>query len=248
MTTYLDCWIAVAGSLFAQALTGEPELVETVLRPCDAALFGFSATIEGEVEGGLWVGVDAAVLELSVLGEGQEQKSAWGELLREISEAAAGELYSRVGIKCRVSKFEPMHSEGEATRTFQMRFADRVFTLLICDQVRAAAVQPAPQPNPTQIPEIPPVSAGPGIELLMDVELEATLRFGCRELPLGEILELGPGDVVQLDRHVSEPVDLLVGDKIVARGDVVLVNGNFALRVTEVAVPRKRLETIRCLF
>ena len=88
----------------------------------------------------------------------------------------------------------------------------------------------------------------PGQELLLDVELDASLRFGCREMPLGEILDLGPGDVVQLDRHISDPVDLIVGDKIVARGEVVLVNGNFGLRVTEVAAPRKRLESIRCLF
>ena len=88
----------------------------------------------------------------------------------------------------------------------------------------------------------------PGLELLLDVELEASLRFGCREMPLGEILDLGPGDVVQLDRHVADPVDLIVGDKIVARGEVVLVNGNFGLRVTEVAAPEKRLESIRCLF
>ena len=88
----------------------------------------------------------------------------------------------------------------------------------------------------------------PGLELLLDVELEASLRFGSREMPLGEILDLGPGDVVELDRHVADPVDLIVGDKIVARGEVVLVNGNFGLRVTEVAAPRKRLESIRCLF
>jgi flagellar motor switch protein FliN len=84
--------------------------------------------------------------------------------------------------------------------------------------------------------------------LLLDVELEASLRFGAREMPLGEILDLGPGDVVQLDRHIHDPVDLIVGDKIVARGEVVLVNGNFGLRVTEVAEPQRRLESIRCLF
>jgi flagellar motor switch protein FliN len=84
--------------------------------------------------------------------------------------------------------------------------------------------------------------------LLLDIELEATLRFGCRELPLSEILDLGAGDVVELDRHITDPVDLIVGDKIVARGEVVLVNGNFGLRVTEVEAPRKRLESIRCLF
>ena len=87
-----------------------------------------------------------------------------------------------------------------------------------------------------------------GMELLYDIELEATLQFGSRELPLREVLELGPGDVVELDRHVSEPVDLVVGDRIVARGEVVVSSGNFALRITEVVTPQLRLESIRCLF
>jgi flagellar motor switch protein FliN/FliY len=87
-----------------------------------------------------------------------------------------------------------------------------------------------------------------GIGLLCDIELDATLQFGFREMALHEVLELGPGDVVDLDRHVSDPVDLVVGDRIVARGEVVVVNGNFALRVTEVAEPQLRLESIRCLF
>lgn len=87
-----------------------------------------------------------------------------------------------------------------------------------------------------------------GIELFRDIELDATLQFGSREMLLREVLELGPGDVVELDRHVSEPVDLVVGDRIVARGEVVVMNGNFALRVTEVATPQLRLESIRCLF
>jgi len=86
------------------------------------------------------------------------------------------------------------------------------------------------------------------IGLLSDVELDATLRFGSREMALREVLELGPGVVVELDRHVTEPVDLVVGDRIVARGEVVVVNGNFALRITEVATPQLRLESIRCLF
>jgi flagellar motor switch protein FliN/FliY len=86
------------------------------------------------------------------------------------------------------------------------------------------------------------------LDLLLDIELEATLRFGALELPLREVLELGPGDVLPLDRHVRDPVELVVGDRIVAKGEVVLVGGNFALHVTEVAEPRRRLETIRCLF
>jgi flagellar motor switch protein FliN/FliY len=86
------------------------------------------------------------------------------------------------------------------------------------------------------------------IGLLVDIDLDATLQFGSREMTLEEVLELGPGSVVELDRHVSEPVDLVVGDRIVARGEVVVVSGNFALRITEVAMPQLRLESIRCLF
>jgi flagellar motor switch protein FliN/FliY len=85
-------------------------------------------------------------------------------------------------------------------------------------------------------------------DLLLDIELDATLRFGSQVLPLKSVLALGLGDVLELDRHVSEPVDLVVGDRIVARGEVVVVSGNFALLITEVAAPQMRLESIRCLF
>jgi flagellar motor switch protein FliN/FliY len=108
------------------------------------------------------------------------------------------------------------------------------------ETVRAAVAEVPPQKSEADLEA--------GMSLLFDIELEATLQFGSREMPLREILELGPGDVVELDRHVSEPVDLVVGDRIVARGEVVVASGNFALRITEVATPQLRLESIRCLF
>ncbi|MGD0798362.1 MAG: FliM/FliN family flagellar motor switch protein [Acidobacteriaceae bacterium] len=85
-------------------------------------------------------------------------------------------------------------------------------------------------------------------DLLLEIELDATLRFGSRELALKDVLALGPGDVLELNRHAAEPVELVVGDRIVARGEVVVVSGNFALLVTEVAEPQLRLESIRALF
>ena len=54
--------------------------------------------------------------------------------------------------------------------------------------------------------------------------------------------------MLELDRLVSDPVDLLVGDRIVARGEVVVVGGNFGLQVTEVLQPVPRLESVRCLL
>lgn len=73
------------------------------------------------------------------------------------------------------------------------------------------------------------------LDLLMDVELAVTLRFGSRRLLLREILELNPGAVIELDRQVHEPVDVLLDGRIVARGEVVVMEGNYGLRVTEVA-------------
>jgi flagellar motor switch protein FliN len=180
-----------------------------------------------------------------------DQKAGWGELLREVASAAAGELLARTGKNCRVEKFEKFDEiagESKASRAFQLNAGEHAFAILVCDELRVSELAGQPAAQPFADAPAPPPSLSPGIRLLMDVELEVSLRFGCKELPLGEILDLGPGDVVQLDRNVSDPVDLIVGDKIVACGEVVLVNGNFGLRVTEVASPKKRLESIRCLF
>jgi len=197
------------------------------------------------------------------MGDGADQKAGWNELLRETVNSAAGELLAKEGKKCQVKNFEEITGESQVSRAFQLRAGDKSWTILVRDEVRAVeAAKPvsAPAPQPPAAPPPPPsrtaASAGgselpamsSGLELLLDVELDASLRFGSREMPLGEILELGPGDVVELDRYVADPVDLIVGDKIVARGEVVLVNGNFGLRITEVAAPLKRLESIRCLF
>jgi len=187
--------------------------------------------------------LDGTVLDTPLMGEGMDQATGWAELLREVAESAGGELLAATGKKVRIEKFEPTPGESKVSRAFQLTAGDHAWTILVRDEVRA------PQTEAPASPSLPAHSAvGPGIELLRDVELDASLRFGCREMPLSEILDLGPGDVVQLDRHISDPVDLIVGDKIVARGEVVLINGNFGLRVTEVAAPKKRLESIRCLF
>ena len=255
MSNFLECWITVATTLFSQALAGEPSLNEGLPKPMGAGAFGFAATLSGDYEGRFSVVLDPGVLETSFLGEGVDQKAGWAELLREVAEAAAGDLLASTGAKCRVESFTEISGANQITRALQLKSAFGSWTILVGDETRLKRVEPslprpvADAPSVVFSPVAAPAPAvGPGVELLLDVELEATLRFGCRELPLGEILELGPGDVVELDRHVADPVDLIVGDKIVARGEVVLVNGNFGLRVTEVAAPRKRLESIRCLF
>jgi flagellar motor switch protein FliN/FliY len=75
------------------------------------------------------------------------------------------------------------------------------------------------------------------LNLVMDVELNVTLRFGQRQLTLREVLELTSGSVVELDRQVEEPVELLLEGKVIARGEAVVIDGNYGLRITEVSRP-----------
>jgi flagellar motor switch protein FliN/FliY len=250
MKSYLECWTEVATTLFSQALAGEPELVESLPKPLAPGAFGFAATIAGDEQGRFSVILDPAVLDSPLVGEGVDQKAGWGEILKEVASAAAGELLAKTGKKCSIEKFEEIDGESKVSRAFQLKSGDHAFLILVRDEVHAPKpAAPPPAARPAAAPAAPPpADLSPGMDLLLDVELEVSLRFGCKELLLGEILDLGPGDVVQLDRNVADPVDLIVGDKIVASGEVVLVNGNFGLRVTEVASPRKRLESIRCLF
>ena len=79
----------------------------------------------------------------------------------------------------------------------------------------------------------PSPPAGPDLGVLFDVPLEATIRFGERNLLLRDILSMGAGSVVELDRQINDVAELLVAGRVVARGEVVVVEGNFGMRVTE---------------
>jgi flagellar motor switch protein FliN len=72
------------------------------------------------------------------------------------------------------------------------------------------------------------------LELLLDVPLSLTLRFGQRRMPLREILQLTSGTVIELDRQAEEPVELFLDERVIARGHVVVVDGCYGLRVSEI--------------
>lgn len=74
---------------------------------------------------------------------------------------------------------------------------------------------------------------GSNLDLVMDVELNVMLRFGQRQLALREVLELTSGSVVELDRQVDEPVELVLDGRVVARGEAVIIDGNYGMRITQ---------------
>lgn len=75
------------------------------------------------------------------------------------------------------------------------------------------------------------------IELLMDVSLRVTVELGRTRMKLAQILELQHGSVVELDRLAGDPVDIFVNDRMVAHGEVVIVDDKFGVRITEMVSP-----------
>jgi flagellar motor switch protein FliN len=102
-------------------------------------------------------------------------------------------------------------------------------------QLLLSADWPQTDKGPQAVPARAAQNAkGVNVSLLESVEIEVTLQFGERRLPLREIGELRSGSVVELDKYVQDPAELLLGDRVVARGEVVVVDGNYGLRITEV--------------
>src|SRR5258708_367712 len=94
----------------------------------------------------------------------------------------------------------------------------------------------APVAEFTQLGASAPSRGESPLDSLNDIPITLTARLGQSVLTIGEILKLGPGSTVGLDREVRHPVDLIVGGKVFARGEVVVVDDRFAVRIKELAV------------
>lgn len=83
------------------------------------------------------------------------------------------------------------------------------------------------------------------LDLLLDVEIPISVEVGRTQMSLDEVLRLVPGSVIALDKKAEEPVDLRVNGKLVARGEVVLVDDTYGLRITQIVDAQGRIESLR---
>ncbi len=93
-------------------------------------------------------------------------------------------------------------------------------------------------------PEAPNSDRAHGIEMLMDVALEVSVELGRSHMSIGEILALRTGSVIELDKLAGEPVDVSVNGTLIARGEVVVVDEKFGVRITEVVSKARRLASL----
>ncbi len=139
----------------------------------------------------------------------------------------------------------------------------QLFSLDLVESVEVLAAPPAHAPTPKPAPvreavptvkaspvqfdslteEVPPTPAPSNLDLLMDIELEVRVELGRSSLKIRDVLKLGTGSVVELDKLAGEPVDLLVNDVIFAKGEVVVIDENFGVRITDILSLADRVKT-----
>jgi flagellar motor switch protein FliN/FliY len=101
-------------------------------------------------------------------------------------------------------------------------------------QVQFASLQPQNMP-----------ALSGNIGLLMDVPLQVTVELGRTKKLIREILDLGPGSVVELDKLAGEPIDVYVNTKLIAKGEVVVIDENFGVRITEIVSPLELVNNLQ---
>ena len=149
--------------------------------------------------------------------------------------------------------------EGGLPSPFVLVLAENVAAALSGSGGGASAPQAAAAPSPvsgfggsmnapvvqaaqlSQLSGSLPAGTGNNLELLMDVPLQVTVELGRTQKMVKEVLALGPGSVLELDKLAGEPVDILVNEKPIAKGEVVVIDENFGIRVTEILAPRDRV-------
>jgi flagellar motor switch protein FliN/FliY len=83
------------------------------------------------------------------------------------------------------------------------------------------------------------------LDLLLDVPLDLSVELGRARMSIQDLLNMSPGSVVELDKIAGEPLDLMVNGRLVARGEAVVVNDKFGVRITDIVSPSERIARLR---
>ena len=110
------------------------------------------------------------------------------------------------------------------------------------------AETPGGAPKPAPLASLEPQKAASGVEnidFLLDVPLKVTVQIGNSRMLIRDLLQLGQGSVIELEKMAGEPMDVLIGDRLVARGEVVVVNEKFGIRLSDIVSPVERIKQLQ---
>jgi flagellar motor switch protein FliN/FliY len=110
-------------------------------------------------------------------------------------------------------------------------------------EIATVGVEPPGSPPRAEAQETG--SAPSGIDLILDVTLPVAVELGRARMQIQDILKLAPGSIVELDKSAGDPVEILINDRPIAKGEVVVIDENFGVRLTSIVTATERIKTLR---
>ena len=261
----LDQWTAAFAQAIASMIGDTPHIAagageETASAPDllwwqqgfsigDAAKFWVGAPADS------WKSIGNEILKSAGIDDGDEEsiKSTYREILSQSLSGVAQALSSRARkeISCTTGAENPpddpkctpiqVDLNGSSLKLFAAFTAELAAPPAVTEPAAPKAQAAAARSNAAAEPAGYPK----GLDRLLDVELPVSVSFGRAEVAIKDVIKLTTGSIVELNRTVSEPVDVIVNNVVIARGEVVVVEGNFGVRIKHVISRQERIQTLR---
>lgn len=224
------------------AFAGQRDSLQVLILSLDTAAALAGSELESLDDDGLEAvrGPLEAVVQALCLGLGNARNEV----------VVASDLSLRVGRFARPSNLQPSDSLFRVQVAVGAGSTIGALTWLM-DSANAhfvaGLVEPAVTATANPFASLPPFGVSHpapdthGLDILMDIPLEISVELGRTRMVVKEVVDLGVGSIVEIEKAAGEPVDILVNGRIVARGEVVVIEDNFGVRITEILNPRERL-------
>jgi len=226
----------------------------------DSASLSWCRLVSDELPGAVFAGCPQATLETLgrlVSGDAPREETdcldAFLELVNQSALLVADAISAHLQRRMSFSSAQVSKGPSEAGATVRVGFSidgQPQDIILALTRELVEALGPGEAPAAVAAASASPSGAdlSPGatrnLDLLMEVELPIYVTFGRTHLPLKDVLKLSSGSIVELNRLVSEPVEVLINNCVIARGEVVVVDGNYGIRVTEIVGRNERIRSI----
>ena len=228
----------------AAALPFDGAVVPGWLVPCE---------LSGPIAGTWYLAVSsegAASLASRVLMKDKASPDEIGEALKELTAQALAGIGLEApftGLSAAVGKpaTAPV-APGAAVGSFACRLDADTTLYFGCSYAAGSAAPARPPASPASAGAAAPAAQTmpDNLELILDIDMPLTVRFGEATVSIESLCRLGPGSLVELSRQPDDPVDVLINGRLVARGEVVVVAGNYGVRVTQVVSADERVRTL----
>ena len=141
--------------------------------------------------------------------------------------------------------YAPQHADPEE----ELSWADAMEDLerqqqTIRDQAQAQAQPATPESSAFKFSPIPGPEL-PNLQFILDIPLQVTVELGRKRLLVHDLLQLSQGSVIELTKQIGEPFEVLINQKLIARGEIVVINDKFGVRITDIISPMERVQQLQ---